>query len=329
MRFLKWIPARDLAVNAAKENMSALAWVDETCLDVGMPKTVVELEKHSSVRASAILVSVTVTGVDEDLAQFIQANADWPTREDPLESPDMAIRSLAQQFEKLGREVHEFVIHVVNRIVEWAYGYKGQFWLTRRKSEDELVWSRNNEFGTKVSVDGAPSVRWCTPGPGLVRLSTDFGRSSISRDDWVRLGAFVQGTRRASLTGELLSNALALSDAGYLRGAVTEAYSALEVALNEFAQSPRVDILRSPAVPPYTLESLKSAVDHLGVSSSVRHLLPLVLDPERLDRNIHARVCDLIDLRQNIVHSGQRTVDESRVRSGLGAASVLIEVLTS
>ena len=76
-----------------------------------------------------------------------------------------------------------------------------------------------------------------------------------------------------------------------------------------------------------SVQSLPQLVDHLGLSASVRVLLPILL-PESLASAELLGLCrDAVAERQTVVHQGQRHVDPARLRKHLRVLRELCEKL--
>jgi hypothetical protein len=171
--------------------------------------------------------------------------------------------------------------------------------------------SCNNEFRAKVRSDHFDWTRWCpfsidrfvvhTPGRGV----------SLTREEWLDAHKFVAGKARPDIVLELLANAQWLIDNGQRRSALIEGVSALELALTRFSQAPNVEQIPQEfkvAEP----GGLRKAVEHLGFSTSLRYLLPLVL--RDLDPDVLSACIEATDVRNNVVHNGQRDVLEDLIR---------------
>jgi hypothetical protein len=128
---------------------------------------------------------------------------------------------------------------------------------------------------------------------------------------------------------ELLAGAEFLADSGYSRVALTEAVSALELALDHFSKSPQADSLFQNSLRERLgIESLPRLVDrHLGLSASVALLLPLLLPHEELPADILRDCREAIEQRNNITHRGQRYVAPDRLKQFLKSVRILCETL--
>jgi hypothetical protein len=150
----------------------------------------------------------------------------------------------------------------------------------------------------------------------------------LTADDWPRVADFVHQGRKPNLTRQLLSSAEYLADAGHDRAGLTEAVSALEVALGSFARATRFSAIRTERLrETATGESLVKLVQHLGLRASITVLLPLLLTEEQAPMHLLQRCAAAIDERNNVVHNGQREVDSELLGSFCDAIRSLCETL--
>jgi hypothetical protein len=132
--------------------------------------------------------------------------------------------------------------------------------------------------------------------------------------------------RRSSLIGELLSAADEHRDEGHGRVALTEAVSALEVALARYAtQADRAG--PAPTIGGVNVKRLANHFERFGLRATVQFLLPLLLTPERLPRATLESVIEAIETRNNVVHQGKRDVENQHLRGYLMAIRQLVEAL--
>lgn len=110
---------------------------------------------------------------------------------------------------------------------------------------------------------------------------------------------------------ELLSGAEQLAGNGYARSALTEAVTALEVAISDFARSPQHNQKLALIVGPRLgVTRLQKQIEHIGLSGTVSYLLPLLLPDSVLSVKVLEGCRNAIDTRQNVVHNGQREVHD-------------------
>jgi hypothetical protein len=112
------------------------------------------------------------------------------------------------------------------------------------------------------------------------------------------------------------------------RAALTEAVSALEVALATFARSPQTaKLLPTSLRLRLGVESLPRLIERIGLTGSVAVVLPFVVPEDHLPADVLAACRNAIVDRQTVVHQGQRDVDAVKLRAHLRGLRRLCEVL--
>ena len=159
-------------------------------------------------------------------------------------------------------------------------------------------------------IDDGEWFRWCPNFPMLADLALGSERTYINFEDWVDIREFVSGEQRPNLVLELLANADNLNGEGYRRSALIEWVAALEVALFRFSENPDSNRL-APALDSTRIDftSLKKQVNRLGLSTSFRYLIPILFDEEILPSLVLKNCYDAIDMRNAVVHGGQRDIN--------------------
>lgn len=300
--------------------------VDRGCVDPMMGAITDDLlQNWINISVVAVLVEVIIANVPADLGLFVIEKETWPKGDDIINSPDPVTRGLAEQYAALGCRVMLSVLHVTNRLVSWAYAEHGHHWLSTREASTARMMSNNNEFKATAVYDGSRHVRWCPPNRDSPIVFVSDSTSALSRDDWSTAASFVGETRRSDAVGEMMSHARAHLDNGHARGAVIEAVSALEMAVDRFASNPEIRALRSDRSFPNA--SFRADLKHLGFTRSVRYLLPLLISPSILTLELLYRVNGAIQCRHNIVHGQHRKLDVSTAWSHVRAADAVIGVL--
>ena len=112
---------------------------------------------------------------------------------------------------------------------------------------------------------------------------------------------------RPSVIKELISNSLTLLDGGYTRSSIIEGVAALELAVGRFARNPDPAKFNRPNSQRIEWERLSQTREHLGFSSFFRYVVPIIFSPERLNDDLLKSASKLIELRQTVVHGGQRS----------------------
>ena len=150
----------------------------------------------------------------------------------------------------------------------------------------------------------------------------------IAESEWDSVREFVTSETRTPLVGELLAGAERLAANGYGRSALTEAVTALEVAISDLGRSDdpngKLGLVCGNRL---GISNLRRQIEHLGLTGTVRYLLPLVFSEEVLPTDILAGCQDAIALRQNVVHNGQREVNEVKLRQLLSSIMKCCSIL--
>jgi len=146
--------------------------------------------------------------------------------------------------------------------------------------------------------------------------------------DWLNAKCFVQSSSRTSLVLQLLASAESFAGTDHRRAALVEAVTALEVAISEFSKSPKAqEAFGSLLAERFDTPSLKTQVEHLGLSGGVRYLLAVILSPEQLPTHLLRSCQQAVEERNNVVHRGQRDVAEDRLRAYLDSIRQVCSIL--
>jgi hypothetical protein len=321
-QFLPEDPASAIVVR--HPDMTVTIRVDRECVDSfhGVSDELLRTWVNIKVLSVRVAVEVTVAG---DLAHFIEENEHWQRGKDLLASEDPETRRLAEEYGALGRNVHLNVLKATNRLASWAYAERGHYWLYTRPENSDMMPSDNVGFGARVTIDGGGPKNWFPPGTTTIRMYNPIPAWVVRREDWATAADFVAGSGRPDGTREILSNAFGQLDNGYARGAVAEAVAALESALNKFAQRPRREALRSDRS--FDALTFSDTVAHLGFSTSIAHLLPLLLPSTVLVEGVLRSAEAAIVCRNNILHNQQRDLSSETARSHVAAVKKLVDIL--
>lgn len=302
LEFYRWLPSGDSsAIFVQEDNLSISLWFDEKCVGMAFTQMASDFVKYPRLCAHFINVNVSVTGISDLLAKYMQQPGENEERE---RSPHQS------EYEALGWRILSAVISRINRLISFARATKGQYWLTEFKPDWGMMPSIYCGFNAVAQIDGGKPFRFEPAYMHQMSFELHDGATSITEQEWIQVNAFVNGSARAPLVGELLARAEYLIEAGHARGAITEAYTALEMSVSTFARNvSNMDAFSNPAVQKLGKKSLAKQIEHLGFSSSVLYLLPLVFSEEILSLDVVDNCSKAIELRNNIVHNGMRNVD--------------------
>jgi hypothetical protein len=74
-------------------------------------------------------------------------------------------------------------------------------------------------------------------------------------------------------------------------------------------------------------ENLKNQINHLGFSGSMKYLIPIIFNETIFPTDLLTQCHKAIGARNNIVHQGQRDIEESRAREHVLALKKASETL--
>lgn len=269
---------------------------------------------------------VTVSNVADELADYIM-RTDYYRRGFDFSPQE---QRLIDEYGALGERVYLFTLSRVNRLISYARVHKGQYWLEEYAIGADNMSHSFVSFDPAVTVDGSEWVRWVPYiNQHIMVQMMDLSRF-ITRHDWDKVGEFVGGRSRPTLVGELLAGAESLADNGHRRSALTEAVTALEVAVSEFSRQPQADqAFGKLYADRMDVGSLKRQMEHMGLSGTVRYLLPLLFTEEQIPTETLKGCQSAITRRQTVVHQGQRDVRENEISVFLRSICELCSLLES
>ena len=332
-QFSHWLPLEeDQVLKVDRDGITVRLWFAPDCL-LGSERSALErdglaeLEKWVNIRVHKIHACAT-SGISGELAQFIYENRDWPRRgPNSIPADDLSER-LKDEYIKLGQQVLEAVVGAVNRFISYIRVHRGQYWLRKRPINYDRMRSDFTEYRAKVRIEARDWFSFIPPSTDTISVYADSVERYVPEEDWPQVAKFVQGRSRPDLVLELLTNAELLQDEGYRRSAITEGVAALEAATSRFSESPRLGDLRGTELARrMDTPRLRSQVEHMGFSGTWRYLIPLLFGIEELPTDLLNRCQRVIEIRNNIIHGGQRDVDKALLRSLLSAVRETCTVL--
>jgi hypothetical protein len=332
-QFFHWLPLEeDQVLKVDRDGITVRLWFAPDCL-LGSERSALErgnlaeLEKWVNIRVHKIHADATL-GISDELAQFIYETRAWP-RQGPGSIPaDDQSERLKEEYVQLGQQVLEAVVGAVNRFISYFRVHRGQYWLRKRPIDYDRMRSDFTEFRARVRIEAQDGFRFVPPSTDTIRIYAESMERSVPEEDWPQIARFVQGRSRPDLVLELLTNAELLHDEGYGRSAITEGVAALEAATSRFSESPKLNGLRGTELARrMDTPRLRSQVEHMGFSGTWRYLIPLLFGTEALPTDLLNCCQRVIEIRNNIMHGGQRDVDEATLRSLLNAVRETCTIL--
>lgn len=321
--FAAWLPERQGEAIVVKEgNLIFKLWFDRSSIDIYSITHTRTKNPHIARRLSQLygldtgeyftpmqvkiaLGVITVQDISPKLKDYILSRT--PDKE--VYQSDLRIQHLG-----LAEKVVQITIDTYNQIVQYIRNYLGQYWvqeISRWKSIDQQCW----RFDYRVLSSDNVFVPFCPRADKAhikfelqAKPASDHKRY-IDAEQWSSLKVFVEEGKRTLRYRALLADAEEIAADGHSRAAIVEAVAALEVALDQFAQSPNVEQLygnklsaRMGGAP------LKKQINHFGLSGSVNFLLPVLIPEDKLPLEVIEGCWLAIEQRNNVVHNGQREV---------------------
>ncbi|MGI8837487.1 MAG: hypothetical protein ACR2H4_12745 [Pyrinomonadaceae bacterium] len=324
LTFARWLPIGDRhAINVDRDNMSLKLWFDITSTWWASQHKEEDLPAMINVLAHRVYAEAVVREVSDDLLQYM-AQRDFTRSATPEE------QSLQERYDEIAERLLILVLQTLNRLLSYVRSIKGQYWLSEYPIDSGQMSSYYVQFEAKAK---SSSGSWFRFGPSNIdSRSIEFVPEEryVRPDEWDEIRTFVGGVGRTPLARTLLAGAEALAAEGQRRSALTEAVTALEVALYSFATHPNAECAFGPILGQrINASSLKHQVEHMGLTGSISYLLPVILPESTLPKHvIHG--CQLaIAQRQNVVHQGQRDVQVGILRTSLAAIRRMCELLES
>ena len=324
LTFSQWLPTGgEHAIHAVQDEMELTLWFDEKCTWWASQPTAEDIKKWANVQANYVNADVTLRSLPSDLASYMQ-------KRDFSRPPSESEAPLQAAYERLSQLICAFVLSKVNRLIAYARSKKGQFWISELEFDGDRVHSLLNQFEARGQVDGGAWFRFQGAAGDRITVTSDSGNRYITEAEWQALRQFVEGEGRPGLIGALLAGAEHLWKVGHRRGALTEAVTALEIALYAFARSPKADAAFGGQLSArLSISTLLGQVDHLGLSGSIRYLLPTILSADILPDAVLRGCQAAVDQRQNVVHNGQRDVSDGSIRGALQDIRQCCDILES
>lgn len=222
----------------------------------------------------------------------------------------------------------ESIEKYVNRLIEFVSANKGQYWLQTIHFDREKLNTELSNIDFKVSANGSDFIEFCMNYFDTIIVNVNGSENGIIENNWQDIADFIKSNSRTNLSLELLSNAKLLLENGYGRSAIIEVCSALETAVNEFAKIKDHSWLkRISDYKGISSESIKTQIEHLRFSGTVKILFPILLDKTEISQSILSDCERAIEIRNNVVHNGQRTVKLSEIKGLIKSIEQLIKFL--
>ncbi len=322
MVFTHWLPVGiDQGIAVTDGDLRIVIWFDEKSVYSLFQPNVEDLRNYFNIHVSHVNVRVQIEGLSEPLLAYMQMMPD-------LETASEATKSIEVEYERLVKRVLSSVIKRVNRLIAIARTMKGQHWLEERTLDLCQLQQCCQLFECCGRVDDKSMFRFCPSSTDRVFITTGSNDRYIGECDWLEIRNFVIRDGKTNLVLELLAGAERLADLEHYRGSLTEAVTALEIAVSNFARAPKSNAaFGTHMAARLSTPSLSAQVKHMGTSGTINYLLPTIIPEEILPTPILVACQEAIRQRQAVVHQGQREVDESFAKQSLAAVRKFCSIL--
>ncbi len=308
--FTRWLPTSNSnKIKINKGNLELTLWFEEKDFFLGAPAPKKEKKTHINMDARCIYAEVKVKKITKKLASYIE-------NYDPKKLHDKENKS-AEDFKKLGEEIYLLILSKVNRLIDYTRTEKAQYWLDEKEIDTGNMESFYVECSAIHKVNDGAWKRFRPTDNSMLTVYMPSEETLIKKNEWPKFTSFIQGDARSNLVKSLLVSADKLESKGHRRSALTESVTALEVALSEFSEHPRENIYPKKIIERLNIKTLKAYVKRIGFTGSFNYLLPLLFTESRLSLEVIQTCRKAIEMRNNVVHEGQRDVHEKQLRKFL------------
>jgi len=320
LTFNKWFPANeDDKLIFIEDNIKVEIWFDRSCL-LWVHEGDDNLEKIGNVLCVKSFVDVTVNNVPEGLAKFLQISK---------QEREKGFEELINDSVRLAEEVYKVCIICMNKVIKYCKNVKNQYWLEELPYNPKRIKTFNIDTNAKAIIIEGENNKWFLWDPNVpesIEINLPDKNRYLSKDDWEDLKKYLHEDRRVNFSLELISRANLLIGYGYKNNAIVDVVIALEIALFKFGSFPKLEKLNCNEIYSRIDSTLYKTFDKLGFTASIKYLLPIILPESTFEDSILNDVNRLIELRQNIIHNGQKEVKQEDLKL-IKSAERLIKIL--
>lgn len=328
LTFREWLPLRNEDALTVSETggIELRFWIDKSCLDHLKDVDLDAIHSYWNILVGKIYVHISGITVSDQLADAIPKLAsekNW--QKDYINSTYGT--SLIEEYQSTGAKIYQMVINRFNRLIAYARAVKGQYWLREYKIDADNIYSELAKLQAEAKIGEANWVALRVPPMITFTAMMPTGELLIGKEEWQDVQEFVAGNRKAPLVGQLLASADEFRQSGERRAAFTEAVSALDIAIDQFAQRATPEKWTATLAGRSSAAQFKNHVEHLGMTCTLAYLLPIIFSEEQVSASILKSCLDAINERNTVIHRGQRDVDSEKLRGYLRAIRELCHKL--
>lgn len=280
----------------AQKNLSLRLWFDASSTQWATPSTEEELKKTITPALHRVTATVTIIDVADDFAAWIESTRN-------PNSPE----NFAAIYRALADQVYDLVVSSVNRLISYIRVEKGQYWVDEYKISDRKDLHVQEQ---RAMIESGKWFSWYPPNhPICIDMPSESNPRYMDKADWGKAWDFVDSNKKPTLILELLAKAETLHHQGHERSALTEAVTALEIAVFAFARkADGVKFIPKEILNRFDTTKMDKIVEHLGCTTTVAWLFPLIFTEEQMSSETLKLCREAISERQNVIHNGQRQV---------------------
>ncbi len=328
--FHRWLPVKDdEALTVRQGDLELRFWIDAQCLTSLRETDLDDLGHCINIDVGKMIVDVKGLEVSVALGDVIMRLAKETnfTEEHIAANYDPA---MLNEYGLLGKKTYSAVISNYNRLIAYVRAVKGQYWLREYESWPTVLHSEFNRLRAKIQVEGSDWARFTTTGTDVIMADMRVDEERlIKKADWEGIQNHLAGQRKAPLVGQLLAAADHFCELGHGRAALTEAVSALEVAVTQFYQHASPEKWPGLFAERSGVENIRQHCEHLGTTCTVSYLFPLLFTENQMPNSVLKSCREAIEERNVVIHKGQRDIDEIKLRRYLRSIRDLCDRLTA
>ena len=307
MIFHMWLPLKNEDfLYIEKDDLKLKLWFDVKTTWWGSQPTEEEIKKIINIPARKIFADITVSNLNQTLLNYISTH-DYSKKPGPQEE------EFQKEYDLLSQRIKEFTLNNLNRLISYVRVFKRQYWLQEYPLEREY----DGFFSSKARIDDGKWFNWHLFNTHhlVVQLERNYDRY-LNEADWNFAKQFVCSSQKTGLHWYLLSGAEALASIKNHRAALTEAVTALEVAINLFATNVSdQSSFNHHFSNRMSNRKLKSQIAHMGLSGTINYLFPVLFSEEQVPSEILTICQEALEIRGNVVHNGQREIDSKKLKT--------------
>lgn len=326
--FNKWIPYEDEALLVTQGNIQVKFWCDLTCVSTLSEVDEEYIKNLTNVAVHKFNVDVRVNNLSNQIVQFIYEERDRPEKDFSNIPTNASYQQLSEEYKILGEQVLRAALQNFNKMLSYFRNYKCQYGIKEYTIDFDRMPYYFNCFNAIVKSKTYDWIRWFPSLTDCFTLTILSENTYLKKEEWSEVEKFINERNQPDLISELLANAEFLADNGHERSAIIEAISALEIGIHEFSRYPKYNNFIHPdALARIPKEKLASLVEKLGLRGTISYLIPILFKPEIMPEELINDCQKAVDIRNNVVHNGQREVNHEKVCKMLKSIRNLCMVL--